>query len=140
MHRNAIPVRVPARDIIANAAPASARASHRPAIKLLVVLASMSIGLVSALSCAYAAAFRWDETTLPMSECASRATAALTEAGFTDLQNKFPFMAAGHGEYIAIIFCGTHKGLLTYTVIGPDETVNGAYIAAIAARFQARTR
>jgi hypothetical protein len=110
----------------------------------IVIFVSISAALIfSAQSSGLAAqpmSLYWNELILPLDECVRRASAALTDAGFTNLQNKSPFIGASHGDYTALFFCGTHKGLITLVVAGPDSATNEAFVASISAKFPGKRR
>src|SRR5437763_814155 len=82
----------------------------------------------------------WNQMNLSLNNCVRLASAALTEAGFANLQNQSPFIGATHDEYAATIFCGTEKGLIALLVAGPDRAVSGAFVTSIGSRLQNRGR
>ena len=104
---------------------------------------SIAIGLIFAASSGHAAqpmSLYWNEMTLPLDECVRRGSAALTEAGFTNLHNASPFILASRGDYSAAFFCGTHKGLISLVVAGPDGAMDDAFVASISQKFPGQRR
>jgi hypothetical protein len=105
---------------------------------------SLYVILSSSCSVGHAAqtmmSFYWNELSLPMGDCVQRASSALTQAGFTDLHNQSPFIEASHGDYTALFFCGTHKGLITLVTMGPDQATSAAFLTSITSRFPGQRR
>ena len=110
--------------------------------KSFILTMSMLVTAAVGAECGYAQAeqlpsFYWNEVTLPLDECVQRVGVALTASGFT-VQTQTPFIVGTHEQYKAVYFCGTHKGLLSLVVYGPDQAVSSAFLTSITSRFPGR--
>jgi hypothetical protein len=79
---------------------------------------------------------RWSGTTLSPSACLQRAAAILRDAGFT-IQSTGNDIAAGTmGPYASLLMCPTGKGLVVFTVTGPNDRKQvDSFLASMAGAF-----